>query len=290
MVQNVSHEDGFEGPGGVVGFVVLAVVAAVVWWMVGAHEPEAGAQRAFASSVDEGGWYEFGEGDVGVVVYPGAWVDAEAYALTARELSSETGAVVAVVRVPLDVAPERERPPMKSPPLTRKSRAGSNLVINPGLCRVLGESDPKWSRTSARRIDCSGIATFCERLTALEHDLVVDVGGLFPRITKRPTEPTFNGEVCKRKGRGIAAPALLSVAASAPAAIPYALKNGMLVRPHNAIALRNPAIRRLSLLSLVLIASPPSLDSPCSSPQKSGVLAALQPGLVPTVVRPAGRG
>ena len=105
MVQNVSHEDGFEGPGGVVGFVVLAVVAAVVWWMVGAHEPEAGAQRAFASSVDEGGWYEFGEGDVGVVVYPGAWVDAEAYALTARELSSETGAVVAVVRVPLDVAP-----------------------------------------------------------------------------------------------------------------------------------------------------------------------------------------
>ena len=74
MVQNVSHEDGFEGPGRVVGFVVLAVVAAVVWWMVGAHEPEAGAQRAFASSVDEGGWYEFGEGDVGVVVYPGAWV------------------------------------------------------------------------------------------------------------------------------------------------------------------------------------------------------------------------
>jgi hypothetical protein len=55
--------------------------------------------------VDEGGWYEFGEGDVGVVVYPGACVDAEAYALTARELSSETGAVVAVVRVPLDVAP-----------------------------------------------------------------------------------------------------------------------------------------------------------------------------------------
>ena len=73
-------------------------------------------------------------------------------------------------------------------------------------------------------------------------------------------------------------------------AIPYALKNGMLVRPHKAIALRNPAIRRLSLLSLVLIASPPSLDSPCSSPQKGGVLAALLPGLVPTVVRSAGRG
>ena len=34
------------------------------------------------------------------------------------------------------------------------------------------------------------------------------------------------------EGRGqLVTPALLSVAASAPAAIPYALKNGMLVRP-----------------------------------------------------------
>ena len=59
-----------------------------------------------SGATDEGGWYQFGgrESRTGVVLYPGARVDAEAYAPLASELSGQTGATVAVVRVPLDMA------------------------------------------------------------------------------------------------------------------------------------------------------------------------------------------
>ena len=59
-----------------------------------------------SGATDEGGWYEFGgtERRAGIVLYPGARVDAEAYAPLASELSEQIGAMVAVVRVPLDMA------------------------------------------------------------------------------------------------------------------------------------------------------------------------------------------
>lgn len=59
-----------------------------------------------SAATEERGWYEFGGKDdgVGVVLYPGAGVDAEAYAPLASALSQSTGATVAVVRVPLDFA------------------------------------------------------------------------------------------------------------------------------------------------------------------------------------------
>lgn len=85
--------------------VVLAAVCAVAWWTLGAYEPDAVAEKAVSRARDAGGWYEYGgEGTVGVVVYPGARVDAEAYAPLASALSGRTGATVAVVRVPLDFA------------------------------------------------------------------------------------------------------------------------------------------------------------------------------------------
>lgn len=86
--------------------VVVAVVCALAWWTFGSYEPDGVAADAMSVATDEGGWYEFGgrERGVGIVLYPGARVDAEAYAPLASALSEETGAMVAVVRVPLDFA------------------------------------------------------------------------------------------------------------------------------------------------------------------------------------------
>ena len=89
----------------VVSVIVIAVVCAVTWWMLGAYRPDAAADAALSGARDEGDWYEFsGDDGVGVVVYPGARVDAEAYAPLASALSERTGATVAVVRAPLDFA------------------------------------------------------------------------------------------------------------------------------------------------------------------------------------------
>ncbi|HEX5847946.1 MAG TPA: alpha/beta hydrolase [Rubrobacter sp.] len=86
--------------------VVAVVVCALTWWTFGSYKPDAVAVAAMSGATDEGGWYEFGgrESCTGVVLYPGARVDAEAYAPLASELSEQTGAMVAVVRVPLDMA------------------------------------------------------------------------------------------------------------------------------------------------------------------------------------------
>lgn len=85
--------------------LVVSVVGAVGWWTFGAYGPGPRAEEAVSGARDEGGWYEFGgDGGVGVVVYPGARVDAEAYAATALELRDLTGATVAVARVPLEFA------------------------------------------------------------------------------------------------------------------------------------------------------------------------------------------
>lgn len=86
--------------------VVVAFTCALAWWTLGSYEPDGVAAAAMSGATDEDGWYEFDGGNAawGIVLYPGARVDAEAYAPLASELSEETGAMVAVVRVPLDFA------------------------------------------------------------------------------------------------------------------------------------------------------------------------------------------
>lgn len=94
---------------GLLALVLLVVVGLVVW--VGtSHMASTEAQEALKQAdVDNGGWYAFDADDhsaprVGVVLYPGAHVSSDAYALLAQQLAQESGALVAVVRVPLDLA------------------------------------------------------------------------------------------------------------------------------------------------------------------------------------------
>jgi dienelactone hydrolase len=89
--------------------VLLAGIGLVVW-MSTSHSPSTEAQEALKKvDTDNGDWYAFGADDrsapnVGVILYPGAHVSADAYALLAQQLAEESGALVAVTRVPLDLA------------------------------------------------------------------------------------------------------------------------------------------------------------------------------------------
>ena len=95
-----------------VGFLALGFLAALglIIWVSTAHTASAEAQEALKKAdVDNGNWYGFGADEhsslsVGVVLYPGANVSSDAYALLAQRLSEESGALVAVVRVPLNLA------------------------------------------------------------------------------------------------------------------------------------------------------------------------------------------
>lgn len=86
--------------------VVATFTCALAWWTFGSYEPDGVAAAAMSGATEGDGWYEFGGGNVtrGIVLYPGARVDAEAYAPLASKLSEKTGAMVAVARVPLDFA------------------------------------------------------------------------------------------------------------------------------------------------------------------------------------------
>ncbi|MDX6382304.1 MAG: hypothetical protein QOI57_3328 [Rubrobacteraceae bacterium] len=94
---------------GLLGLVFLVGVGLVVWIST-SHSASPEAQEALKrANFDNGNWYAFGPDDhsapsVGVVLYPGAHVSADAYALVAQQLAKESGALVVVARVPLDLA------------------------------------------------------------------------------------------------------------------------------------------------------------------------------------------
>src|SRR3954469_1652322 len=94
---------------GLLGLVFLMGVGLVVWIST-SHSASTEAQEALKKAdVDNGDWYAFGPDSssaprAGVVLYPGAHVSADAYALLAQQLAKESGALVVVARDPLDLA------------------------------------------------------------------------------------------------------------------------------------------------------------------------------------------
>ncbi len=93
------------------GIVVVALVGAAAWlvWPQ-ANLPEADAALASSPTVafeDAGDWLAYEptsvDATVGIVLYPGAKVTAEAYAPTARAIA-EQGFAAYVVRLPLNLA------------------------------------------------------------------------------------------------------------------------------------------------------------------------------------------
>ena len=93
-------------------FLALGFLAALglIIWVSATHTASDEAQEVLKrADVDNGNWYAFGADEhsspsVGVVLYPGANVSSDAYALLAQQLAEESGALVAVVRVPLNLA------------------------------------------------------------------------------------------------------------------------------------------------------------------------------------------
>lgn len=86
--------------------VVLTLVGALVWTQLG-PEPTAAARRVAGQAEGTGDrWFAFGPASsaVGVILYPGARIDADAYAPAARDLAEATDARVVVVDPPFDVA------------------------------------------------------------------------------------------------------------------------------------------------------------------------------------------
>ena len=94
---------------GFLGLVSLAVVGLIAWASA-THRASTDAREALKKAdTDNGDWYAFAPDDgsyptVGVVLYPGANVSSDAYALLAQQLAEESGALVAVARVPLNLA------------------------------------------------------------------------------------------------------------------------------------------------------------------------------------------
>jgi pimeloyl-ACP methyl ester carboxylesterase len=91
---------------GIVVVVVLTVAGALAWTQAGPAPTERATRIAADAGATGYDWLSFGPdaGAVGVVLYPGARIDAEAYAPVARTLSVEAGVLVVVVDPPLDVA------------------------------------------------------------------------------------------------------------------------------------------------------------------------------------------
>jgi dienelactone hydrolase len=95
-----------------VGLLALLFLVAVglLVWVSTSHAASTEAQEALRKAdIDNGDWYAFGADgrsslSVGVILYPGAHVSADAYALLAQQLAQQSGALVAVARVPLDLA------------------------------------------------------------------------------------------------------------------------------------------------------------------------------------------
>lgn len=86
--------------------VVLSVGAAVAWTQAGPDPTERARRIAGLADATGYDWLAFGPdaGTVGVILYPGARIDADAYAPVARTLAAEAGALVVVVDPPLDIA------------------------------------------------------------------------------------------------------------------------------------------------------------------------------------------
>lgn len=97
---------------GVLLLVALVVLVGVITWLVWPQPnlPEAEAALASTPEVafeDAGGWLAFeptsGDATVGIVLYPGAKVTAEAYAPTAQAIAAQ-GYAAYVVRLPFNLA------------------------------------------------------------------------------------------------------------------------------------------------------------------------------------------
>jgi pimeloyl-ACP methyl ester carboxylesterase len=87
-------------------FIVLSLAGAFVWTRLG-PDPSADARAVADSAVATGdGWLAYGpaSADVGVVLYPGARIDAAGYAPVASDLAAATGARVVVSDAPFDIA------------------------------------------------------------------------------------------------------------------------------------------------------------------------------------------
>jgi dienelactone hydrolase len=89
--------------------MLIGVVSTLVWANTG-YSASSEAQEALKQAdLDNGDWYAFDTTDersapsVGVILYPGKRVPAEAYALIAQQLSKESGALVVVTRAPLNL-------------------------------------------------------------------------------------------------------------------------------------------------------------------------------------------
>lgn len=95
-----------------IGLLTLGFIAVVglIIWSSASHKASTEAQEALKTAdVDNGSWYAFGTDtfsypSVGVILYPGANVSADAYSILAQQLAQESGALVAVVRMPLNLA------------------------------------------------------------------------------------------------------------------------------------------------------------------------------------------
>jgi dienelactone hydrolase len=90
--------------------LVLLIGGSLIFWISTSHSASSEAQQALKKAdTDNYSWYAFGANEyptptVGVVLYPGAHVSADAYALLAQQLAKESGVLVVVTRVPLDLA------------------------------------------------------------------------------------------------------------------------------------------------------------------------------------------
>jgi dienelactone hydrolase len=94
---------------GVLALMFLGAVSTLVWPYT-SYSASSEAQEALKrADLDNGDWYAFDSTDgrsapsVGVILYPGKHVSAEAYALIAQQLSEESEALVVVTRAPLNL-------------------------------------------------------------------------------------------------------------------------------------------------------------------------------------------
>lgn len=91
---------------GVITVVVLIVAGGLIWTRLGPDPTEHAAAIAAAADERTGDWLAFGSPSAatGVVLYPGARIDAAAYAPAAQALADTSMALVVVLDAPLDIA------------------------------------------------------------------------------------------------------------------------------------------------------------------------------------------
>ncbi|CAN5841812.1 alpha/beta hydrolase [soil metagenome] len=91
---------------GVAVLVLLVVVGGIIWTRLG-PDPTPDAEDVAADADNrQDGWLAFGSAsaDTGIVLYPGARIDATAYAPVAQALAQQAMALVVVLDAPLDIA------------------------------------------------------------------------------------------------------------------------------------------------------------------------------------------